>query len=388
MIVTPFEVKSESKTASLDYGKLIEKFGSQPIEKELLDRFEKVTGQKPHHFLTRGVFFSHRELEKILDAHEKGEKFYLYTGRGPSSQNMHLGHLVPFMFCKYLQDVFKVPIVIQITDDEKLFFKEKLNHDKIQEMARENIKDIIACGFDPSLTFIFKNTDYIGQMYPMIMQIQKRLNLRQVIGVFGFDLDNVSIGKLAFPSIQMAPSFAKTFESLFETTMPLKKVRCLIPCAIDQDPYFRISRDMASKLGCPKPALIHSKFIPSLKGVGEKMSASDSDSLIYLTDSKKQITKKINKSFSGGKDTLEEHREKGGDTSIDIPFQLLTFFLEDESILSEYKNGYESGNLLTSDMKKLCIETIQTIVEKFQENRKKITDEVYNSFTLPSPIKL
>ena len=44
-------------------------------------------------------------------------------GRGPSSESLHMGHLVPFMFTKYLQDVFDVPLVIQLTDDEKYFFK-------------------------------------------------------------------------------------------------------------------------------------------------------------------------------------------------------------------------------------------------------------------------
>lgn len=35
-----------------------------------------------------------------MDQYEKGEKFYLYTGRGPSSEALHLGHLIPFMFTK------------------------------------------------------------------------------------------------------------------------------------------------------------------------------------------------------------------------------------------------------------------------------------------------
>ena len=47
------------------------------------------------------------------------------------------------------------------------------------------------------------------------------------------------------------------------------------------------------------------------------MSASDTTSSIYLTDTPKQIKTKINKyAFSGGKDTIEEHREKGGDTEV------------------------------------------------------------------------
>jgi len=40
---------------------------------------------------------------------------------------------------------------------------------------------------------------------------------------------------------------------------------CLVPCAIDQDPYFRLARDVAPRLSRKKPALIHSKFIPALQ---------------------------------------------------------------------------------------------------------------------------
>ena len=41
--------------------------------------------------------------------------------------------------------------------------------------------------------------------------------------------------------------------------------RCLIPCAIDQDPYFRMTRDVAPRLGHHKPALIESRFFPALQ---------------------------------------------------------------------------------------------------------------------------
>jgi tryptophanyl-tRNA synthetase len=41
-----------------------------------------------------------RELETILDAYEHQKPFYLYTGRGPSSEAMQSGHLVPFIMTK------------------------------------------------------------------------------------------------------------------------------------------------------------------------------------------------------------------------------------------------------------------------------------------------
>jgi len=65
------------------------------------------------------------------------------------------------MVCRYLQDVFKVPLVIQLTDDEKFFWK-NLSIDECRRLARENAKDIIACGFDISKTFIFSDFNYVG----------------------------------------------------------------------------------------------------------------------------------------------------------------------------------------------------------------------------------
>lgn len=101
------------------------------------------------------------DFSKILDLYEAGQPFYLYTGRGPSSESMHLGHAIPFIFCQYLQEVFQVHLVIQMTDDEKFLWKD-LSFADAQAFGRSNAKDIVAFGFDPKLTFIFFNSTYYG----------------------------------------------------------------------------------------------------------------------------------------------------------------------------------------------------------------------------------
>lgn len=46
----------------------------------------------------------------------------------------------------------------------------------------------------------------------------------------------------------------------------------------------------------------------------------------------------INKhAFSGGKDTVEEHRKYGGNPEIDVSFMYLTFFLEDDEKLEKIR---------------------------------------------------
>ena len=61
---------------------------------------------------------------------------------------------------RYLQDVFDVPLVIQMTDDEKFLWKD-LTVEEANRLAHENAKDIIACGFDIKKTFIFSNMEYM-----------------------------------------------------------------------------------------------------------------------------------------------------------------------------------------------------------------------------------
>lgn len=56
--------------------------------------------------------------------------------------------------------MFNVPLVIQMTDDEKFLWKD-LQLEEAHRLAYENAKDIIACGFDFRKTFIFSDLDYM-----------------------------------------------------------------------------------------------------------------------------------------------------------------------------------------------------------------------------------
>ncbi|CAO1614665.1 unnamed protein product [Sympodiomycopsis kandeliae] len=380
--ITPWDVSgatgADGTVAAIDYNKLIEQFGTRHIGEDLLKRFETVTGHKPHPLLRRGSFFSHRDLDSILTRYEQGKPFYLYTGRGPSTDSMHLGHLIPFLFTKWLQDVFDVPLVIQLTDDEKFLFKSALTIKDTRRFAFQNARDIIACGFRLEKTFIFSDFDYVGgPFYHNIVSIARCITTSQSKNTFGFT-DSDSVGKLHFVAVQAAPSFSSSFPQIFgeKTDIP-----CLIPCAIDQDPYFRQTRDVAARLKLPKPSLIHAKFFPALQGSGTKMSASSTSSSIFMSDTPKQIKDKINKhAFSGGRDTLEEHRKLGGRPEVDVAFQYLGFFLEDDEEMIQIEKDYRSGALLTGELKKKCITVLQAVVQQFQEEKAKISDDVVRQF--------
>jgi tryptophanyl-tRNA synthetase len=218
------------------------------------------------------------------------------------------------------------------------------------------------------------------EFYENIVRIQRSVTFNQVKGIFGFG-DSDCIGKISFPAIQAAPSFSSSFPFIFNGK---KDTPCLIPCAIDQDPYFRMTRDVAPKLSLPKPALIHSTFLPALQGAQTKMSASDPNNSIFLTDTPNQIKNKINRyAFSGGGATIDEHRANGGNCDIDIAYQYLKFFMEDDNRLEQIRTGYSSGQILTGDLKKELIVILQKLVSEHQERRKAVTDEIVQKFMTP-----
>ncbi|KAF4630149.1 hypothetical protein G7Y89_g7996 [Cudoniella acicularis] len=382
--VDPWNVSGETGAdgvvKAINYHTLIEEFGTKKILEEDLVRFEKVTGHRPHRFMRRGIVFSHRDLNYILDRYERGEPFFLYTGRGPSSDSMHIGHTVPFEFTKlmshrWLQDVFDVPLIIMLTDDEKYLFSESREIEDVQKYTAANVKDIIAIGFDPKKTFIFSDYEFMGgEFYKNVTRIQKKTTLNVAKAIFGFDGD--------FGAIQGATAFASSFPHIFGSDKSISsKIPSLIPCAIDQDPYFRMTRDVAHRLHFAKPALIHARFLDALQGPGSKMSASIDTSAIFMYDEPNKIRTKINKyAFSGGQVTEEEQRAKGGDTDKDVSYQYLTFFLEDDEELERIRVAYTTGKMLTGELKAKCIAELQVYVKGFQERRAAVTDELVEDF--------
>ncbi len=360
MKIDPWKVEGK-----IDYDKLIKEFGLKYLDDTILKKIEYFSSKKNfplHLFLKRKLFFSHRDFDLALKEYEEGKKFFLYTGRAPGGK-MHLGHLIPFLFTKYLQEVFDVNVYIQIPDDEKFLFKKDLDLKTINSMVESDLLDIAALNFDEDKTFIFKNSEYIKNMYLLFLKTAKKINFSTVKAVFGFNNES-NIGMISYPALQIIPTF-------------FEKNRAVIPCAIDQDPYFRLQRDIAESLGYKKNVNIHSKFLSPLTGFEGKMSSSEENKAILLTDDEKTVKKKINKyAFSGGKTTIEEHRKYGGDTSIDVSYQWLYYlFEEDDNKILKIKEEYESGKLLSGELKALLIEKINSFLKQHNENKKKVLEQ-------------
>jgi tryptophanyl-tRNA synthetase len=363
MEVNPWEVKGD-----VDYNRLVKEFGLSVIDDKLLERIKKHVNGEIHPLLRRKIFFAHRDLNWILNEYEKGNKFFLYTGRAPSGP-IHIGHIMIWQFTKWLQDAFDVEVYFQFPDEEKFLFKKDLDFKTIDRYLQDNMLDIIALGFNPKKTHFIVDSVHANLMYRPACEVAKRITINMVKAGFGIN-DSSNVGSAFYTSMQAVPAFLPCI-------LKNKKIPCLIPHAVDQDPHFRISRDIIPKLGYDKPASIQSVFLPPLSGVSGKMSSS-TESSIFMTDSPLEVKKKINKyAFSGGKDTIEEHRKLGGNPNVDISFQYLKFLFEsNDEKLEQIEKDYLSGKILSGEMKAILIEKINVFLKEHQKKREEAKKKV------------
>ncbi len=365
MDVTPWEVSGELQDT--DYGRIASEFGAKLIDEPMLQTIREITGEI-HPFLKYGIFYAHRDLDLILGEHKKGNPFYLYTGRGPSGK-MHLGHLLPFLFTKWLQEKFGVDLIIQITDDEKFLFRD-ITWNQIKDTTRDNILDILSLGFNPDRTHVLVDSEQSGVLYNEAVKVSKHITASTAKAVFGFT-DSDNIGKYFFTSMQAVPAF-------IIPALSGKDSRCLIPYAIDQDPHFKVARDVIPKLGYNKPSSIISKFIPSLKGSG-KMSSSDMNSGIYLDDDARTVRKKLMKyAFSGGRETAEEQRKYGANPDVDFAFNVYRMLESNTSKTDRVYSQYRGGEILSGEMKQMSAELISSFLEKLVPGREEAEKNLQN----------
>jgi len=361
MVVTPWEVRGK-----VDYERLIQEFGTQPLTDELLQRLAKHTDGL-HLQLARRLFYSHRDLDTVLDLYEKGKKFVLYTGRGPSGP-VHIGHLVPWIFTKHLQDKFRTRLYFQMTDDEKFLVNDENQLEDMSRFGYDNALDLVALGFKPEDTFIIYDVADIDLLYDIALQVAKRITYSTARAAFGFQ-DSTNLGWVFWPAVQAVPCF-------IHKKLTGENVPALIPAAIDQDPFWRVTRDIAQKLGYHKPAQIHCRFLPGL-GTGGKMSASEPETSIFTIDKPEDVKRKVWHAFTGGRPTLAEQKKLGANPDVCSVYQyFLMLFEEDDKKLAEREKQCRAGEVICGDCKKELTERINKFLAEHQRKREKARSTV------------
>ena len=375
-VINPWEVKGD-----INYEQLMKQFG--------IASMSEFAGKMPDHVLfRRGIVYGQRDFSRIADAIANKKRFVMMTGLMPSGK-FHFGHKLVADQIIYYQGM-GAKIYLCVADIEA--YNTRLGDiEELKKIAiEEYLVNYIALGLKPkNLDFYFqsnrsRNAEKSNKYYRLAGMAARHITFNEIQAIYG----ELSPGKITSALIQVSDML---HPQLIEGPVPT-----VIPVGFDQDPHLRLARDILqrlnmnltksssedlAKISSDKLSFIqlsstYHKFIPGLKG--GKMSSSDPYSYVSLTDSAEEANDKIMKhAFSGGRNSLEEHRKSGGNTEIDVCFQWLYAFLEpNDKKIKKIEEEYKSGKLLTGELKQYTVELLTKFLEKHQKAREKAKSKV------------
>ena len=212
-----------------------------------------------------------------------------------------------------------------------------------------NIKSSSSSGLLVSLSVHDENADVFGQLP------NGRIDREKVANVFSMIVE-IATG-LGFSDIVPSP----------------KQGHVHIPSATNRDKHalrvalLNLERRLGG-MGLLAPSSTYHHFAVGM--TGSKMSSSQPKTTLFLRDDLAAVEKKIKRAFSGGQATVEEHRRLGGNPDIDVAYQyMMYFFEEDDAFLAELNSSFRSGALLAGEMKQHCIEAASRWMTNLHEMR-------------------
>ncbi|HYD04033.1 MAG TPA: tryptophan--tRNA ligase [Alphaproteobacteria bacterium] len=358
-VFNPWEVKGD-----INYEKLLKDFGVQKLESSSLPKeFHKEL------LFRRNLVFAHRDFGYIITAIEHKKPFVMMTGLMPTGK-FHIGHMILARQIIFYQSL-GAKVVICVADIEAYNARGVSLEEGRKTAIDQYILNYIALGLKPENCEIYfqsdrsKDAEKSNAYYRLQNILARHATFNEFKAVYG----EISPAKMVSALLQASDMLHMQLPE-FEGSLPV-----LVPVGIDQDPHLRIARDMMSRVMAhnnikfKELCSTYHTFVPGLSG--GKMSSSDATSFVALTDEPEEAARKVKKyAFSGGRDTLDEHRRLGGNPDIDVSFQWLKIFEEDDALLEKIHNDYKSGALLSGELKNLLIEKLTAFLKDHQEKRR------------------
>ncbi len=347
-------------SSNVDYEKLVQQFGIKPFKDLLNDLTD------PHLLMRRGIIFGQRDYGRIVKAIRDKEDFAVITGMMPSGK-MHIGHKMVvdqiIWYEKHGADIY-IPIA-----DMESYSARGVDFEASRELAiNEYITNYIALGLD----FKKSNINVYLQSKNLLVNdlayvLSKKVTFNEMKAIYGFN-GSTNMAHMQAPLIQVADILHPQLEE-FGGPKPT-----VVPVGPDQDPHIRLTRDIANRfknqLNFIAPSSTYHRFITGL--TGGKMSSSQPKTAIFLSDSIEEAENKVKTAKTGGRESLKEQQEKGGDPINCVIYEMLLYHLmESDEKLQEILEDCKSGNIMCGECKAHTADLMKKFFEEFSSKRKK-----------------
>ncbi len=340
-----------------DYEKIVKDFG--------LDPFNPKQFLKPNKLMRRGAVFAGRDLDIIAKCIKEKKPFYTLTGIVPSAEKIHLGNKMVIDMVRYFQDRGAKAYIL-IADLEAAAARGVSLQEAKKRALNFHIPAYIALGLNPKKTVFYfqsENKEVIHLAY----EFAKKITLNEFRAVYG----SADPGRILSALTQAGDIL---FPQLRE------KMPGIIPIGPDQDPHIRLTRDIVkrtfSKYKFFAPSSIYHKFTPSLQGA-LKMSKSQPEGCIDLPEDPVLAKKKILKAVTGGRETVEQQKKKGG-----IPEKCIIFefykqhLIEEDKSLNKIYQLCKKGKLMCGEDKKQACELVEEYMGAFSKRLDKFRKNI------------
>ncbi|NIO45079.1 MAG: tryptophan--tRNA ligase [Candidatus Aenigmarchaeota archaeon] len=338
-----------------DYEKLIGNYGLEAFTDSLIKKLPN-----PNKLMRRKIIFAHTDLIKVVNAIKNKKDFYALTGIMPSLEQIHLGTKLVIENIKYFQNQGAKTYVL-VADLEAAATRGLSLEEGRKRALSFHIPAYIALGLNPKKTsFYFQSTNENVKNLGYIFS--KKITLNEFRAIYG----TTEPGRIMSSLLQAGDILFPQLE---------KRMPGVIPVGPDQSPHILLSRDIVnrtrSSFNFVLPSGLYNKYTPSLDG-GLKMSKSKPESCITIPEDIEKACKKIRRGFSGGRNTLEEHKRLGGMPEKDMAFELLKqHFIEDDKKLQKIHNEYKAGKLMSGDIKDIACKELTKFMKDFNKKLEK-----------------
>ena len=337
----------------VDYAHLIKEFGMEKFPEEYAKKLK-------HRLFERGMVVAHRDFKKVMERIDSKKPFIQMTGIATSGR-LHFGHKVDidlFLFFKSLgaHSYFAACDIDAYTSRQKI-----KSMKEAKENAVDNVAHALAFGISEKEIYVQSQKD--ARYYEFAFEISKRVTENEHRAVYG----SVELGKVSANILQYADIL---HQQLPEYGGKMPSITGIAP---DQDPHARVTRDVAQRLqqvyDIELPSFIYFMHQSGLQE-GKKMSSSEPDTAIFLDDSPAEVKRKIGKAYTGGRDTVQEQREKGGRPEVCKIYELYKFHHPDSKFVQDVCSKCKKGELICGEDKKMAVEFLGGFLEDHQKKYK------------------
>ncbi len=339
-----------------NYGHVFKEFGI----KEFPDLWKK---KLDHFFFERNLVVAHRGFEKVMKCIEEKKPFINMTGIA-SSGKFHLGHKVDIDLFRFFKEKGAFNY-FAIADIDGYTSREKIKTIKdAKKIAADNLAHALALGLEEK--DIYVQSTQPARYFEFAFELSKKITRNMFEAVYG----HVDLGKISAAILQYADILHPQLPE-FSGKMP-----SVTGIGLDQDPHARLTRDIARRLPyeLEMPSFVYFKHQSGLMQ-GSKMSSSQPETAIFLSDSKKEVEKKIGNAFTGGRETIALQRKLGGRPEICKVCEILRFHYPDTREVERIMNECRAGKRLCGETKQFTIDFLNKFLKehqrKVEKNRKK-----------------